>query len=118
MELSIASQEHGVTLVELHGKITHRDISPFDDPLGDRLGSDVYGQTVLISLQDVEILDSSGISWLLTCQRRFRETGGRLVLHSVSPTARNVFKVLNLRPVFEWADDELAAKRMVVKEPA
>lgn len=118
MQISIASQSNGVTLVDLRGKVTQRDISPFDDPLGELLGNGAYQGTVLLSLEEVEVLDSSGVSWLLTCHKRFRDAGGRLVLHSVSPIAANVFKVLNMQRVFCLAEDERSARGIAVGDKA
>jgi anti-anti-sigma factor len=61
----------------------------------------------------VEVLDSSGIGWLLTCQKRFREAGGELVLHSLSPISRNVIRVLNMHSVFKMAGSGDEALRML-----
>ena len=112
MQFAITSQDNDVTRVELSGRVTQRDISPFDDPLGDLIGAGCYGQRVLLGMQDVEILDSSGVSYLLTCQKRFRQAGGTLVLHSVSPIAASVLKVLNLHQVFEIAADVSSALQL------
>jgi hypothetical protein len=47
-----------------------------------------------------------------------RERGGRLVLHSLSPIAKNVIKVLNLQTVFTMADDIGKALSIVAGESA
>ncbi|MCA9164951.1 MAG: STAS domain-containing protein [Planctomycetales bacterium] len=113
MQLSLASRSNGVSHVDWRGRITQRDLSPFSDPLADLLGADAFGKPVLLNLQEVEIIDSSGVSYLLTCHKKFREAGGKLVLHSVSPLAAGVFKVLNLTQVFCLAEDEASALRLV-----
>lgn len=112
MQLAITSRENDVTEVELAGRVTQRDVSPLDDPLGDLLGARGYGQRVLLSMRDVEFLDSSGVGYLLACQKRFRQAGGTLILHSVSPIAASVLKVLNLHQVFKIATDASSARQL------
>src|SRR6056297_2860794 len=103
MKLSIDSNEHGIARARVSGKINQSQVSPFTEPLGDALGPDAYQQSVLLDMSEVEMLDSSGVSWLLSCHKRFRSAGGELVLHSLSDIALNVIKVLNLKSVFRVA---------------
>ena len=90
MELSLKESSDAALYAELSGRVTQNDISPFTEPLGKELGADAYGKNVLLDLHNVEVLDSSGISWLLVCHKRFREAGGKLVLHSVSPVVSDM----------------------------
>jgi anti-anti-sigma factor len=113
MKLCVLSDDGDAVSVEIAGKVTQAKASPFDDPLGELLGSDGYGRDVLLDMSQVEVLDSSGIGWLLTCQKRFREAGGALVLHSLSPMSRNVIKVLNMHAVFKMASSGEEALRML-----
>ena len=64
-------------------------------------------------MTNVELLDSSGISWLLVCNKRFRQAGGQIVLHSLSDVALNVLKVLNLQTVLQLASTREDAIRMI-----
>jgi anti-anti-sigma factor len=61
---------------------------------------------VLLNLSAVTGMDTSGVNWLLTLQKRMDAAGGRLVLHSLSPAARNVVRVLNLHCALRVAVDE------------
>ena len=84
-----------------------------DEPLADAIGFDAYQRRVLLNLSTVTGLDTSGINWLLTVQKRFDSAGGRLVLHSLSPAARTAFRALNLHCALRVAVDEVdAAQRM------
>lgn len=112
MIVSIDSQESEVVRARVTGKINQTHVSPFVEPLGDALGSQAYHHRVLLDMAGVELLDSSGVSWLLSCNKRFREGGGRLVLHSMSDIAHNVIKVLNLQSVFRIAPDVEQAVEM------
>jgi len=113
MELKLVSQERGVVRLQAGGRIVHSTLAPSPDPIGDVLGSDGFGQTVLLSLSRVSFVDSSGIGWLLGCRKRFREAGGRLVVHSVPAQVLDIIKVMRLGHVLQLADDEPAALAMV-----
>ena len=106
MKLSLRSQENGVANLQVEGRVSQRNLLSETEPLVEALGEDAFGQSVLLDMSEVAALDSSGVNWLLICQRKMRETGGVLILHSLSPIAKNVIKVLNLQSVFKLADDE------------
>lgn len=112
MKFSIKSQENGLTLVEVFGDLCQKRLAADGEPLENLLGDECYGQRILLDLHGVETIDSSGVGWLLSCQKKFRSAGGLLVLHSLSPFARDVMKILNMQLVFKMADDEATAKRL------
>ncbi len=112
MKLSIQSEEGNITRVEVTGEVKQKSLAEYDDPLAELLGSACYRGKVLLDLGGVELLDSSGVGWLLTCHKQFRTQGGALVLHSVSPFARDVLKMLNMHLVLKIADDEAAARKV------
>ena len=116
MELAIVSEEGDVTRVSVTGNITQDQVAVNVDPLHELLGSDVYSRTVLLSMKDAPFLDSSGVSWLLISHKRFKDNQGRLILHSVQPTVLNVLKVLRMHLVFDLADTEAEAAKMLEGE--
>ena len=118
MKLSIDSQENGVTRVRVAGRISQRDVATDQEPLQTLLGQDVFEQQVLLDMSDVEAVDSSGVNWLLICQKKMRASGGRIVLHSLSPIAKNVIRVLNLQTVFALAADISEAETLLDGESA
>ena len=89
--------------------MSQRDLISDEEPLIEALGSNALAQKVLLDMSEVAALDSSGVNWLLICQRKMREAGGVLVLYAMSPIAKNVIKVLNLQSVLKLADDETQA---------
>ncbi len=113
MKLLIKSQENGLTLVEATGEISQKRLAAQTEPLNELLGEDCYRGKVLLDLHAVEAIDSSGIGWLLSSQKKFRTAGGLLVLHSLSPFARDLMRILNMQLVFKMAEDEAAARRLV-----
>ncbi|MEW5860090.1 MAG: STAS domain-containing protein [Cyanobacteriota bacterium] len=63
--------------------------------------------TVLIDLQDVTFMDSSGLSSLISAQRMVRTAGGKLFLCSINDQAQMLFELTKMNRVFEiFADQE------------
>ena len=113
MELSIQSEDGDVVHVTIAGKITQSQLASVGDPLGDLLGPEVYSRKVLFNLRETETLDSSGVGWLLTTQKKFKGSGGHLVLYSIPPMVLNVFKVLRMTLVFKLAETENEAVNLI-----
>ena len=113
MKFEILDENDSVTNVALHDNISGREIAPPADPLRHTLGANCYSKNVVLHLADAEYVDSMGVSWLITCNKKFREGGGKLVLHSLHPTVLNILKVLRLESVLNIAPDAVAANRIV-----
>jgi len=116
LEIKLVSHEGTVVRLEAAGRLVHSTLAPCPDPIGRLLGGDAFTRTVLLSLEGVEFMDSSGIGWLLGCRKRFREAGGNLVVHSVPAAVLDVIKVMHLGHVLRLADNEPAALAMVQGE--
>lgn len=106
MQLTLISQDENVARVRVVGDVDHLHVPSVGDPLAELLGESLYSQGLLLNLEGVKSLDSSGVGWLLTCNKRFREHKGAMVLYQVSPAARNVLRVLNMHLVFKIAETE------------
>jgi anti-anti-sigma factor len=113
MRLSIASNNGDVIHVQAAGQITQGALAVNPEPLAGVLGDGPYERRVALSLADATFLDSSGMGWLLMCNKRFREASGRLVIHSVPPVILDVIKVMRLDQVLKIAEDETAALAML-----
>lgn len=107
MKLNVAKDptnpEGDLVHVQVDGQITQRDFSPGGDPLVDLLGPDIYAKQVLVDLAKSPIVDSSGIGWLIAAHKRFREKGGKLVIHSYTPPVANTLKLLKMERVLSLA---------------
>lgn len=77
------------------------------------LGAEVFARRVLVDLNYVDFLDSSGVGWLLGAHRRFRSAGGALILHSVPPVVDHTLKILRMDQVLRMAKDEAEALSLV-----
>ncbi len=117
MKLTLKSEEGDLAIVQVAGELSQKRLAHQADPLGDLLGEEGYRRTVLFDLRQVTAIDSSGVGWLLSAQKSFRMQGGKMVLHSLSPFARDVLKILNMQLVFQIAENEAAARRLV-QEPS
>ena len=115
MRLTPQENESGLQRLLCEGQISQTDFPPGDDPLVQALGADCYRCRVLINLERVEYLDSSGVRWLIASHKRFRECGGRLVLHSTPPLVDHVFKLLKMQLVLHIEENEAAARAAALR---
>jgi anti-anti-sigma factor len=109
MELTIRSDDKDVLRLEVKGPVTQNSLASPPEPLGTLYGGEVYGRKVILGMAETSFMDSSGLGWLLGCNKRFREGSGTLVLHSVPPLVLDVIKVMRVDRVLKIADDEQAA---------
>ena len=66
---------------------------------------------IIVDFSLVEILPSATICHLIVLERALSAAGRELVLCSVSPAIKAVFRRVGLHKLFRFADDELAALR-------
>lgn len=118
MKFSVAHDQGQVVQVTIQGCLTQPDIAPPLDPFRQILGQDVYKRTVLLDMKHSNYLDSMCVGWLLSAHKRFREQGGRLVIHSLQPVASNVISLLKLNTVFQMAGDAQKALELAQGEVA
>jgi len=116
MQLNFSERE-GVTCVAIAGRITFSTLEPGQDPLTPQV-PDIYSRRVMFDLAGTDYIDSTGVSWLLTCHKRCREGGGKLVLHSINPMVKQVLQVLKLEKVLRLADNADMAKRELAEVTA
>jgi anti-anti-sigma factor len=105
MRLILISHNDQVTHLECEGEVTYSQLTQERDPLEEILGSALWHRNVLLGLEKTTYIDSSGVSWLLHAHRQFTRSGGRLVLHSLSPMVQQVLQLLKLTKLFHVAAD-------------
>lgn len=86
-----------------------------DDPLHRLLGPHCYSHKVLLNLEGCQMADTSGISWLLSSDRQFRKSGGRLVLYSVPPIVIDVLHFVRLEALLHLASTEQVATEQALE---
>jgi anti-anti-sigma factor len=112
MRLTLLSHTDHVTCLECEGEITYSQLPPDKDPLEEVIGPGLWRRSALLSLEKVTYIDSSGVSWLLHAHREFARSGGRLVLHTLSPMVQQVLQLLKLNKLFTVAADEREALQL------
>ena len=118
MHLKLVADQPDLVEVRASGRITPDTFSTENEPLARLLGANVYARAVALSLEKTDYINSSGVGWLLVCHKRFREAGGRLIIHSIPPLVLNVLKVLKMDRVFHLEPDMAGAKAALAQDDA
>jgi stage II sporulation protein AA (anti-sigma F factor antagonist) len=117
MKISVLAREKaGVIRLAAEGEITSRDLYEQEEsknPLEKVVGPNWSKERILLNLEKVSFIDSTGIGWLIDCNRQMKSAGGKLVLYSAPPRVREVFDLLKLGAVLNLRDNELAARQLV-----
>jgi anti-sigma B factor antagonist len=97
-----------VTIFDLEGKLTigRGDVVLRDTLLEEFTGG---GKAVLINLQDVKTIDSSGLGELIRCKVTSTSNDAEVKLLNVNLKARKLLTMAQLVGVFEMFDDEAMA---------
>jgi len=116
VKLAVISDEGDVLSLRASGRITESDVAAHPDPLRDLLGEEGFARQVVLSLEGVDSIDSSGIGWLVACHKSFRQAQGKLVVHSIDPGVMDLLKILKFHQVLHLAKDERAALAAVRRQ--
>jgi len=109
MQLIIDSTGDDFVRARLTGRITQKEISATFDPFTEELGDDAYSKKVLLDMHGAEYLDSSGIGWLLACNKRFETAGGGLAMYGFIRQVLDVIRVLRMQMVLSIGANEAEA---------
>ena len=109
MALTIASREvDGVAVLDLSGRITLGEGSvQLRDAVRELIGK---GQkNILLSLGDVNYIDSSGLGELVSAYTTARNQGASVKLLNLTKKVKDVLQLTKLYTVFDIYDDEASA---------
>jgi anti-anti-sigma factor len=112
LKLTVVSDEPDLVRVQCEGEISQVKFQLNDNPLESLLGPKVYTRKLLLNLDRVEFLDSSGISWLVVSHKNFQQHQGALVLHSIPPRIHQVLQFCRMDRLLRLAEDEAAARAL------
>lgn len=98
-------QKRGVTILAPRGKIT---IGVGDVALRDAVHEalDAGGKNLLIDLEGVSTVDSSGVGELVSSYTTVTNRGGKLKLLNLPPKVSDILQITQLITVFEVFEDE------------
>jgi len=116
MKLSVQSAENNVLCLDVSGRIRMTVPGDQADAFGGVLSEGGYARNVVLNIENVDYIDSGGVSWLVISHRRFNEAGGKLVIHSVPTAVLEVLKVMSLDRVLNLVDNERAALALIEGE--
>lgn len=116
MNLTLENQAGGISQLTLSGKISQNAVDGYADQLNRLIGAANLNQKILVSLQKTEYIDSSGIGWLLATDKKIRDAGGQLILHSVPNDIQQVFGIMKLGMVLKIARDKQHAHTIATEE--
>ena len=107
--MPIASRTNrGVQILEPGGQLTlGRGNVEFDRAVEEVVEGDV--PRILVSLREVEVIDSSGIGSLVAAYYQAQARGGVVKLVHLPARVQNVLQIAQLHSLFEIFDDEHAA---------
>lgn len=106
MSLTVVSiDEQGVASLNCGDEMNALAMCEEFTELKDLVGSDWTSRRIALGFSDVSYIDSAAIGWLLSLHKTMSEAGGKLVLHSMSPSVRRVLTMMRLESVLNLADD-------------
>jgi anti-sigma B factor antagonist len=98
----------GVAIVDIRGRIQlGEESAALRDLVADLLSKG--HKKILFNLADVNYIDSSGLSHLVSAFTSVRKQGGELKLLNLSKNVHNVMQTTKLYTVFDIMDNEAAA---------
>ena len=112
MKLSIENQLDECVCVKVSGEI-NVSVPGEQNHLLDLLGENLYSQRICFNLADATFINSTGLSWLVILYKRFRESQGRMVVHSVPELIMDVLQTVKFDTILPIADDESAAMALL-----
>ncbi len=102
-------QSGGITLIALQGRISLTEGDALRQTLHDLVKK---GQKkIVLDLQKVSYLDSSGIGQLVNGYNAIKKRGGQIKTIRLTPRVKEIIRVTNLSAVFEDYTDERTAIR-------
>ncbi len=110
MKLSLIAADNDLTRIQNEGDITQMDFRAGADFFAELLGPDCYRRRVLLNLEKTPYIDSAGVGWLVTSHKKFKDGGGRLVIHSIPPMVNQILRLLRMPDILHMAPDDVAAQ--------
>jgi anti-sigma B factor antagonist len=103
-------QREGVTILDLKGKIT---IGVGDVALREAIHQALAAGAgkILVNLEDVSTIDSSGVGELVSAYTTVTNRGGKLRLLNLPPKVADILQITQLITVFDVYEDEEEAIR-------
>lgn len=106
MELNKRENE-GMVFIDIIGEIDLYNAGSLKETLNEFVAAGKH--RVILNMENVPYIDSTGIGVMLSLMRQFRQRQGDLKLAVLSPAVKKVFQLTNLTNFFSISDSEKAA---------
>jgi anti-sigma B factor antagonist len=100
---------NGITAYEIKGDIDINSSPEIRDAFEKAIKN--KGMKVLVNLNGVSYVDSSGLATLVEMLKKTRSYGGRLRISNLAPKVKSLFEITKLKKlfeIFETAEDAIA----------
>lgn len=110
----IVRSDSKVPVVDLAGEVDAYTSARFRETMIDLIENGAAN--LIISMEKVEYIDSSGLGALVGGLKRISEKSGRIVIVCSNPQIRKVFEITGLEKVFRLYTDEEEAQNELMKD--
>ena len=93
-----------VAVMELQGSLTVSRVDALSRDLTDWLHANSAVKKLVLDMQAVDMIDSSGMAVMISVLKKMTRSGGDIVVSELSPTMRMLFEVTRLQKIFEIFD--------------
>lgn len=107
MKIQIQKNDSGMEHIGLEGELDFHSASDLRSELAK--AAERRAAKILIDLQKVNYVDSSGLAVFVELFQKMNRYGGKLVLFNLTPSVRGVFEISKLDSIFQLAADEKEA---------
>jgi len=97
--------ENNICVISIEGHILHDRVETFKDYLDPWLHNETI-DVVLINLDKVEIIDSSGIATIMATMKTLQERKAKLILCNLDSQCQEILDVMGLNEVLIIFDTE------------
>jgi anti-sigma B factor antagonist len=109
----IASRSNdAIAILDLHGPLIVGEDAAVRKAI--RLAFDNGARTVILNMQDVPTIDSSGVAALASGHMTAANRSGQLKLCSMNRKLMDIFTIMRLHVIFDWYETEAAALASVI----
>ena len=106
-------QKDGYMLCAIKGEIDLYNARQLKDKVSDVLEEEDDPKKLVLDIQEVKYIDSTGLGILIGIKRRLTENGGRLVLVLSEQRILQLFTITGLSNIFTIASDREEAERQI-----
>jgi len=113
LDIKVVSREAGTNsdIVELTGEIDVYTSPKVKDAITGLIDRGRYN--LVISLEDVRYIDSTGLGVLIGALKRVREHGGSVNLVCTNPQIKKIFEITGLVKIFGMHESEASALKAI-----